>query len=103
MSVSWMLIPLTRSKGFIQSYVVNYQAGTSKREMLTRTVGGEESSVILGGLQPVAAYDVQVAASTDAGVGDFSEPMPSTSELPLQFVIIVTLFFSRTSNTRISS
>ena len=94
MSVSWILIPLTRSRGFIQSYVVNYQAvGTSKRETLTRIVGGEESSITLDDLQPVVAYDVQVAASTGAGMGDFSEPIPSTSELPLEFVIIKWLLF----------
>ena len=38
-----------------------------------KIVSGEESSALIGNLIPTANYDVSVAASTNAGTGEFSE------------------------------
>ena len=84
-NVTWMPIPLTRSKGFIQSYTVTYsssQSGLSKRETLEKLISGQESSnTVIGGLQPAATYDVQVAAITIAGMGESSPPISSKSKI----------------------
>ena len=41
--------------------------------MGTESVGGEQSSVVIGGLDPGSSYLVSVSASTSAGTGDMSE------------------------------
>ena len=76
MNISWRPIPLTESRGFIQSYTITYQrvSQTVKRQVLSISVLGSESSVVIGGLDPASAYSVSVGATTSAGPGISSLP-----------------------------
>ena len=44
-----------------------------KRQSSMKIVSGEESNALVGNLIPTANYAVSVAASTNAGTGEFSE------------------------------
>lgn len=80
-NVTWTPIPLTEANGFIQNYTVTYQRqGSLKRQIQTKDVSADESSTLIGGLDPIAVYNVQVAASTNAGIGEFSDSIVSESE-----------------------
>ena len=76
MNISWSPVPLTESRGFIQSYTVTYQrvSRTVKQQVLSVSIPGSESSVVIGGLDPASAYSVSVGATTSAGPGESSPP-----------------------------
>ena len=48
-----------------------------------KIVSGEESSALIGNLIPTANYDVSVAASTNAGTGEFSEATSSQRKITI--------------------
>ena len=81
MNVSWTLLTLEEARGFVTSYTVSYREweGAGRRHVVeTESVvvlGGEQSSVVIGGLDPGSSYLVPVSASTSAGSGDMSEPV----------------------------
>ena len=73
MNISWSRIPITEARGFIQSYFIFYeQSDSRKRQTLSIPVPATDSSVVIGGLDPGKAYRVSIAASTNAGQGEFT-------------------------------
>ena len=76
MNVSWTLLTLEEARGFVTSYTVSYRKDEGMAKRTTESVvvpGGEQSSVVIGGLDPGSSYQVSVSASTSAGTGDMSE------------------------------
>ena len=52
--------------------------------------GGEQSSVLIGGLDPGSSYLVSVSASTSAGTGEMSEEevvSVTTTEISVSIII----------------
>lgn len=74
MNVSWNSLTLTEARGFVVTYTVLYQriSGDRKRQISDIVVPGNESSAIIGGLNPASAYRVFVRASTLAGDGPYT-------------------------------
>ena len=71
MNISWSHIPITETRGFIQSYFILYEQNDNrKREILS--VLATDSSVVIGKLDPGKAYSVSISASTNAGQGEFT-------------------------------
>ena len=82
MTVSWQPLTLAEARGFVSHYTVTYSpqiisGGRKRQAAMTEVVSGMDSSmVIIDGLDPdTAAYQVQVSASTGAGVGAVSDPV----------------------------
>ena len=78
MNVSWTLLTLEEARGFVTSYTVSYRKDEGVAKRTTESVvvpGGEQSSVVIGGLDPGSSYLVSVSASTSAGSGEMSEPV----------------------------
>ena len=78
MNVSWTLLTLEEARGFVTSYTVSYRKDEGMAKRTTESVvvpGGEQSSVVIGGLDPGSSYLVSVSASTSAGTGEMSEPV----------------------------
>ena len=75
MIISWSLIPITDSNGIIGSYHITYIPATINGISENVTVSGNESSVIITGLDVDVAYSVSVSASTGAGMGNDSDPV----------------------------
>ena len=78
MNVSWTLLTLEEARGFVTSYTVSYRKDEGMAKRTTESVvvpGGEQSSVVIGGLGPGSSYLVSVSASTSAGTGEMSEPI----------------------------
>ena len=73
MNISWSLIPITKARGFIQSYFILYQENDNRmRQISSVTVSATDSSVVIGELDPGKSYSVSVSASTNAGQGAFT-------------------------------
>ena len=73
MNISWSLIPITEARGFIQSYFILYLSNNNrKRQISSVSVPATDSSVVIGGLDPVKSYSVSISASTNAGQGAFT-------------------------------
>ena len=90
--VTWERIPLTLSRGFIQTYIISYEKqNRRKRQVMTMTVSADVNSAIISGLDPTALYEVSVAATTAISTGNFSEGIISNRKL---FVILVNMSFS---------
>ena len=103
MNVSWTLLTLEEARGFVISYTVSYKKDEGMAKRTTESVvvpGGEQSSVVIGGLDPGSSYLVSVSASTSAGTGEMSEEI-MVSTLPpdtstggsIQFSFNVLYFF----------
>ena len=86
--VSWDPLTLDELRGFLDSYKVIYQELTRYSCADTDVESGEASSVttdhaMITGLNPTAEYCVGVAASTAAGVGNYSQShLPGKIERP---------------------
>ena len=73
MNISWSLIPITKARGFIQTYLILYQQiDNKKRQTLSVSVPATDNSVVIGELDPNKSYSVLVSASTNAGLGAFT-------------------------------
>ena len=73
MNISWSLIPITESRGFIRSYFILYQENDNKKRQISSVfVPATDSSVVIGGLDPDKSYSVSISASTNAGQGEFT-------------------------------
>ena len=84
MNVSWSLIPITEARGFIQSYLILYQEiDNRKRQISSVSVPATDSSVVIGGLDPVRSYSVSISASTDAGQGTFASAVDVAGKMLL--------------------
>ena len=84
MNVSWTLLTLEEARGFVTSYTVSYRKDEGMAKRTTESVvvpGGEQSRVVIGGLDPGSSYLVSVSASTSTGTGEMSEPVsvPATT------------------------
>ena len=67
-NVSWVPLSLVEARGFIVNYTVSVgPAGGG--DMVTVHVQANETSAVIGGLDPRLAYSVKVWASTVAGHG----------------------------------
>ena len=103
MNVSWTLLTLEEARGFVTSYTVSYRKDEGMAKRTTESVvvpGGEQSSVVIGGLDPGSSYQVSVSASTSAGTGDMSEPVvlveaeePTNIGMPKFTVVILALLY----------
>ena len=83
MNVSWEPLTLVQARGFISNYTVSYKP-TTDGLIKTETTLNDESSVVIGGLDPYEAYSVQVWANTAAGRGNTSETMTIDAVLSQQ-------------------
>ncbi|XP_056329139.1 roundabout homolog 2 isoform X8 [Danio aesculapii] len=72
-SISWDPPPTEHQNGIIQEYKI-WCLGNETRFHVNKTVDAAIRSVVVGGLQAGVQYQVEVAASTSAGVGVKSEP-----------------------------
>ena len=84
MNISWSLIPITKARGFIQSYFILYrQIDNRKRQTFSVSVPATDSSVVIGGLDPGKSYSVLISASTNAGQGAFTSEVVVEGKLLL--------------------
>ena len=67
-NVSWVPLTLVEARGFIINYTVSVEL-SSGGEVVTVHVQENETSAVIGGLDPRQAYSVKVWASTVAGHG----------------------------------
>uniref|UniRef100_A0ABM5FXK3 Roundabout homolog 2 isoform X7 n=1 Tax=Pogona vitticeps TaxID=103695 RepID=A0ABM5FXK3_9SAUR len=74
-SISWDPPPPDHQNGIIQEYKI-WCLGNETKFHINKTVDAAIRSVVIGGLYPGIQYRVEVAASTNAGVGVKSEPQP---------------------------
>ncbi|XP_069492540.1 roundabout homolog 2 isoform X9 [Ambystoma mexicanum] len=74
-SISWDPPPSEHQNGIIQEYKI-WCLGNETRFHINKTVDAAIRSVVIGGLFPGVQYQVEVAASTSAGVGVKSDPQP---------------------------
>ena len=81
MFVSWDIVPLTVSRGFVQNYTVTYQSHDKQISLDEVTVVGTQNNVLIANLIPMQQYVVSVAATTSAGRGNASNPMLLTSAI----------------------
>ncbi|XP_074155873.1 roundabout homolog 2 isoform X2 [Sminthopsis crassicaudata] len=72
-TVSWDPPPLDHQNGIIQEYKI-WCMGNETRFHINKTVDASIRSVVIGGLFPGIQYQVEVAASTSAGIGVKSDP-----------------------------
>ncbi|XP_027729989.1 roundabout homolog 2 isoform X2 [Vombatus ursinus] len=72
-SVSWDPPPPDHQNGIIQEYKI-WCLGNETRFHINKTVDASIRSVVIGGLFPGIQYQVEVAASTSAGIGVKSDP-----------------------------
>uniref|UniRef100_A0A8C4RYH5 Roundabout guidance receptor 1 n=1 Tax=Erpetoichthys calabaricus TaxID=27687 RepID=A0A8C4RYH5_ERPCA len=70
--VSWQPPPLDSQNGVVQEYKI-WCLGNESRYHINKTVDGSTFSVVIPSLSPGIRYSVEVAASTDAGLGVKSE------------------------------
>ena len=111
MNVSWTLLTLEEARGFVTSYTVSYREGegAGKRHVVepeSVVPGGEQSSVVIGGLDPGSSYLVSVSASTSAGTGVMSEPVvlvkldePTEPTEPVEVPVTCTCTTTETSDS----
>ena len=83
MNVSWELLTAIQARGHVTNYTISYQP-TGTVEQKTKVVPGDQSSVVIGGLDPYQAYSVQVWANTAAGGGNTSETLTTEAVLSQQ-------------------
>ncbi|XP_074048881.1 LOW QUALITY PROTEIN: roundabout homolog 2 [Macrotis lagotis] len=74
-SVSWDPPPPDHQNGIIQEYKI-WCLGNETRFHINKTVDASIRSVVIGGLFPGIQYQVEVAASNNAGIGVKSDPQP---------------------------
>ena len=88
MIVSWSLIPITDSNGIIGSYHITYVPITIINGISRNvSVSGNESSVIITGLDVDVAYSVSVSANTGAGMGNDSDPVIVETQKSKWFIV----------------
>ena len=88
MNISWSLIPITKARGFIQSYFILYrQIDNRKRQTLSVSVPATDSSVVIGGLDPDKSYSVSISASTNTGQGAFTSAVVVQGELLIYYYV----------------
>ncbi|TRY72931.1 hypothetical protein DNTS_001127, partial [Danionella cerebrum] len=75
-SISWDPPPAEHQNGIIQEYKI-WCLGNESRFHVNKTVDAAIRSVVVGGLQAGVQYQVEVAASTSAGVGEFRDVVMS--------------------------
>ena len=70
MNVSWTPLNKAQARGFI-SFTVTYTVSTgrrARRQSSSVRVSGDQSSVVIGGLDPALEYDVTIATESGGGV-----------------------------------
>ena len=72
MFVSWDLIPLTVSRGFILNYTVVYHIHDMVESSTEVMVSGTHDNIVITGLDSSNQYIVSVSAITSAGQGNAS-------------------------------
>ena len=86
MNISWSLIPITKARGFIQSYFILYQQiDNRKRLTFSVTVPATDNSVVISGLDPSKSYSVLISARTNAGLGAFTSAIIVEGKLLLLY------------------
>ena len=74
MRVSWLQLTLVEATGFVKEYRISYfKVAERRRQILSETVPGTTSSIVIGGLDPDDSYMVFILSSTSAGEGPSSE------------------------------
>ena len=86
--VSWLSLSLEEARGFVSSYTVAYQSGMNNFSLLAMyiSVPGNQTIVVIDGLNPDFIYHVKVWANTSAGAGMASkaivaEPLAMTGKM----------------------
>lgn len=77
--VSWLSLSLSEARGFVSSYTVAYQSGSNNFSLsaMYMSVQGNQTTVVIDGLNPDLTYHVKVWANTSAGAGVASEAIIS--------------------------
>ena len=73
MNVSWTPLNKAQARGFIQRYIITYRVSTEgrvKRQTDSVEVPADQSSVVVGGLDPALEYGVQVGAQSQGGTSE---------------------------------
>ena len=74
--VSWTSLSLTEARGFITNYEISYwTVGSDGLDITSVQVPGDETSVVLNGLDPDSEYYITMSASTAVGQSDISTPL----------------------------
>ena len=90
MNVSWTPLNKAQARGFIQRYIITYRVSTEgrvKRQTDSVEVPADQSSVVVGGLDPALQYGVQVGAQSQRGTSE----RELVSDRP-QYVIITCVY-----------
>ena len=74
-NVTWEELSPADARGDVVSYSILYTPVTRQGEDNVVVVTGNQSSVLIGGLDPQQTYTVQVWATTAAGDGTRSDPV----------------------------
>ena len=77
--VTWEELSPADARGDVVSYSILYTPVTVQREDNLVVVPGNQSSVLIGGLDPQQTYRVEVWATTAAGNGMRSDPIEVSS------------------------
>ena len=85
MEVSWQPISLAEARGFVSSYTIAYQSERNNFSLsaMKISVPGNQTIVVIDGLNPDLTYHIKVWANTSAGAGMASkaivaEPVATT-------------------------
>jgi len=76
-SVLWKKLTIVEARGFITNYTISYQPLSMKREVQTfnKVEKGNKENSLLMGLEENSKYLLRIAASTNEGVGKYSNPI----------------------------
>ena len=89
-NVSWMMLDCQDRRGIITMYEVHYTSSDfdDNIDLTLSTTYGDETSLIVDGLEEFTNYTIEVRAYTAVGPGPYSAPM-DVQTLPDRKYIIV--------------
>ena len=74
-NVSWMMLDCQDHHGIITMYEVRYSIVGNSVYLTVNTTNGDETSLIVDGLEEFTNYTIEVRAYTAVGPGRYSAPM----------------------------
>ena len=74
-NVSWMMLDCQDRHGIITMYEVRYSIVGNGVYLTVNTTNGDETSLIVDGLEEFINYTIEVRAHTAVGPGPYSDPM----------------------------
>ena len=77
LTVQWGAVPCIHRNGDITGYTVQYGVVGSES---TQNMSVSGANTTISNLTPSTEYKVQVAATNDAGTGDYSSPITTNTD-----------------------